>query len=146
MAVPTGTGTETLHSHWFVDVDSQQTLIFGAQHHIYTVTNIIICCSALNASTDYAYINFKGHDGHGGGSGSVSRLLRVNIPVGDTFAWNERFSFNGYEPTGTNPLSASEQIAIAAQGGSVAQELRFDCTHVSDSFHIMVSYIDQDWS
>ena len=28
-------------------------------------------------------------------------------------------------------------------GGSVAQELKFDC-HASDKFDIMVSYIDQD--
>ena len=146
MAVPTGSGTETLHSHWFYDVDGAQTLIFGAQHHIYTVTNIIVCCTALNSSTDYAYINFKGHDSHSGTSGSISRLLRVNIPVGETFAWNERFSFYGYEPQNANALSVTQQIAIAAQAGSVAQELRFDCSDPGDSFHIMVSYIDQDWS
>tara|TARA_R100000353_G_scaffold135556_1_gene96206 strand:- start:66 stop:506 length:441 start_codon:yes stop_codon:yes gene_type:complete len=146
MALPTGSGTETLHSHWFVDVDAGQTLIYGAQHHVYTVTNMIICCTALNAATDNVFINFKGHDAHAGISGNTARLLKVNVPVGETFAWNERFSFNGYEPTGTNALSASEQIAIAAQGGSVAQELKFDCTHASDSFNILISYIDQDWS
>ena len=42
MAVPTGSGTETLHSHWFEDVDNMQTLIYGAQHHVYTVKRIII--------------------------------------------------------------------------------------------------------
>ena len=146
MAVPTGSGTETLHSHWFYDVNSAQTLIFGAQHHIYTVLSMIICCRALNASTDFCYGNFKGKDGHAGSSGSLGRILRVNIPVGETFVWNDKFSFNGYESTGTNVLSASEQIALSAQGGSVAQELRFDCAHTNDKFDIMVSYIDQDWS
>ena len=71
MAVPTGSGTETLHSHWFYDVNSAQTLIFGAQHHIYTVLSMIICCRALNASTDFCYVNFKGKDGHAGSSGSL---------------------------------------------------------------------------
>ena len=146
MAVPTGGGSETLQSHWFYDLDGSQTLIFGAQYHIYTVTNIIICCTALNASTDLAYINFTGKDGHAGTSGTTGRLLRVNIPAGETFTWNERFSFFGYESSGTNVLSAAEQIALAAQGGSTAQELKFDCTNAADSFHVMVSYIDQDWS
>jgi hypothetical protein len=146
MALPTGGGTETLHSHWFYDVDGAQTLIFGAQHHVYTVLSIIICCRVLNASDDWCYINFDGKDGHAGTSGTNGRILRVNIPVGETFVWNDKFSFNGYESTGTNVLSASEQIALAAQGGSVAQLLKFDCEHASDKFDIMVSYIDQDWS
>ena len=146
MALPTGGGTETLKSHWFYDVDGAQTLIFGVQHHVYTVMSVIICCRVLNAADDFCYINFKGKDHHAGTSGTNGRLLRVNIPVGDTFTWNDKFVFNGYEATGTAVLSAAEQIAIAAQGGSVAQELKFDCEHASDKFDIMVSYIDQDWS
>ena len=146
MALPTGSGTETLKSHYFNDVDAQQTLIFGVQHHVYTVISIIVCCRGLNAADDYFYINFKGHEGHAGASGATGRIIRQNLAVGSTFTWNDKFVFNGYEPTGTNVLSASEQIAIAAQGGSVAQELKFDCTHASDIFDVYVSYIDQDWS
>ena len=139
MALPTGGGTETLKSHWFYDVDGAQTLIFGVQHHVYTVMSVIICCRAVNAADDFCYINFKGKDHHAGTSGTNGRLLRTNIQVGETFTWNDKFVFNGFEPTGTNVLSASEQIAIAAQGGSAAQELQFDCEHSSDKFDIMVS-------
>ena len=146
MALPTGSGTETLHSHWFYDVNGVQTLIFGAQHHVYTVLSIVICCRVLNASDDFCYINFTGKDGHAGTSATAGRIVRTQIQVGETFVWNDKFSFNGYESTGTNVLSASEQIALAAQGGSVAQLLRFDCEHANDKFDIMVSYIDQDWS
>ena len=50
------------------------------------------------------------------------------------------------EPTGTNVLSASEQIAIAAQSGSAVQELQFDCTDAGDVYDVYVTYIDQDWT
>ena len=50
MAVPTGSGTETLHSHMFADVDAPQTLIYGVQHHVYTVLSVIIHCNALDAT------------------------------------------------------------------------------------------------
>ena len=53
MAVPTGSGTETLHSHWFEDVDNMQTLIYGVQHHVYTVKSIIIYCEGLDLTTDF---------------------------------------------------------------------------------------------
>ena len=150
MAVPTGSGTETVHSHLLSNVDatsgSAQTLIFGVQHHVYTVLSIIICCTALNATTDYMYINFHGHDAHAGNSQSTYRILRANPQVGDTFVWNDKFSFNGVESSGANALSAAEQIAIAAQAGSAVQELMFACDDAGDSFHIFVTYLDQDWT
>ena len=37
MALAVGAGTETLHAYSLDDVDATQDLIFGAQHHIYTV-------------------------------------------------------------------------------------------------------------
>ena len=66
MAVPTGSGTETLHSHFFEDVDAIQTLIYGVQHHVYTVLSIIVYCNALDATTDIGFIFFEGYDIHGG--------------------------------------------------------------------------------
>jgi hypothetical protein len=146
MAVPTGSGTETLHSHLFNDTDGAQTLIFGVQHHVYTVLSIVICCTALNATTDKFFLNMHGHDGHAGASAGTQRIQQGNPQVGETFVWNDKFSFNGVEPSGTNVLSASEQIAIAAQSGSAVQELQFDCTHATDSYHIIVTYLDQDWT
>ena len=70
----------------------------------------------------------------------------MNIQVGETYVFNDKFSFNGVEPTGTNVLSASEQIAIAAQSGSAVQELKWDCTNPADDFDIIVTYLDQDWT
>ena len=75
MALPTGSGTETLQFHFFYDCDGSQTLIFGVQHHVYTVVSIIVCCRALNATTDLFYINFHGHDAHAGASQQTGRIV-----------------------------------------------------------------------
>jgi len=147
MALPTGSGTETIHSHSFNDVDAaQQKLIIGIKHHVYTVMSMIVYCWVLNATTDKAHIYFKGHDGHAGVSGAIMILARFNIQVGETYVWNDKFSFNGAEPTGTNVFSASEQIAIAAQSGSVVQEIQFDMASTVDDFDVIVTYLDQDWT
>ena len=63
MALPTGSGTETLHAHHFEDVDATQTLILGVQHHVYTVLSAIFYCNVLNAVTDFGTINLIGHEG-----------------------------------------------------------------------------------
>jgi hypothetical protein len=74
------------------------------------------------------------------------RIQKVNLQAGETFVWNDKFSFNGVEPTGTAVLSASEQVAIAAQSGSAVQELQFTMTHATDSYMIVCTYLDQDWT
>lgn len=149
MAVPTGTGTETLHSHMFRNVDntSGQTLIFGAQHHIYTVLSVIVHCNVLNATTDKGYLIWKGYDAHtASGSGTEGMLATFNIQVGETYVWNDKFSFNGTEPSGTAVLSPAVQILIAGQGTATSQSLIFDCDHATDDFDILITYIDNDWS
>ena len=67
------------------------------------------------------------------------------MSVNETFVWNDKFSFNGVEPTGTNVFSAAEQIAIAAQGGSI-QLLQCDMSHATDDYDLIVSFLDQDWT
>ena len=147
MAVPTGSGTETLHSHLFENVDATQTLIFGLQHHVYTVLSIIVYCEVLNATTDFGYLQLKGYEAHDtSGSGSTMRFARFNIQVGETYVWNDKFSFNGTEPSGTAVLTAAVQLLIAAQGTSTVQELQFTMTHATDDYNIHVTYLDQDWS
>ena len=147
MAVPTGSGTETLHSHLFEDVDATQTLIFGLQHHVYTVLSIVVYCEVLNATTDFGYLQLKGYEAHDtSGSGSTMRFARFNIQVGETYVWNDKFSFNGTEPSGTAVLTAAVQLLIAAQGTSTVQELQFTMTHATDDYNIHVTYLDQDWS
>ena len=146
MALPTGGGTETLHSHLFENVDATQTLILGVQHHVYTVLSITAKCNVLGSTTNTGGINLIGYDLHSSASARGMALATFNIVVGETFVWNDKFSFNGYEPTGTPSLNAAGQIAVAAQGGSVAQQLSFVQTSTTDDFDVFVTYIDQDWS
>jgi len=150
MAVPTGSGTETLHAHHFDDVDAIQTLIFGVQHHVYTVLSIIVYCHALDATSDVGVIQMKGYDNHGGASGQTMSIARFNIQVSETYVWNDKFSFNGYEPTGTDILStAAHQTANAAQAGSADQELQFTMTSADSggqNYDITLTYLDQDWT
>ena len=146
MALPTGSGTETLHSHCFADVDAAQTLIFGVQHHVYTVLSFICHCNALNATTDEGRLELKHYDNHAGTSGATIAIADFNIQVKETFIWNDKFSFNGYEPSGTAVMAAAVQIANAAQAGSADAELYFDMTSAADDYDIIVSYLDQDWT
>ena len=147
MAVPIGSGTETLHSHFFEDVDATQTLIYGAQHHVYTVLSVIVYCEALNATTDFGYLQMKTYDNHSAsGTGSTMILARFNPQAGETYVWNDKFSFNGYEPSGTAVMSAAVQILNAAQGGSAVAEFQFTMTNAADDYNLGITYIDQDWS
>ena len=150
MAVPTGSGTETLHSHLFEDVDATQILIFGVQHHVYTVLSIIVYCNALDATTDFGYIQIKTYDNHtSSGTGSTMILARFNPQVGETYVWNDKFSFNGYEPSGTAVMSAAVQILNAAQGGSADAELQFTMTSADSGgqdYDVGITYLDQDWT
>ena len=146
MALPTGSGTETLHSHLFEDVDGTQILIKGEQHHVYTVLSIIVMCNALNATTDFGYIIMRGYDNHGGASAQEPNIARFNIQVGETFVWNDKFSFNGHEPVDfTGPIdSIAKQDAIADQGSAVPQKFRGKSENASDSFEVTVTFIDQN--
>ena len=148
MAVPTGSGTETIHSHFFEDVDAIQTLIYGVQHHVYTVLSIIVYCNALDATTDFGYIQIKTYDNHStSGTGKTMILARFNPQVGETYVWNDKFSFNGYEPSGTAVMSAAVQILNAAQGGSADAELQFTMTSADSGgqdYDIGITYIDQN--
>ena len=150
MAVPTGSGTETVHSHLFENVDASQTLIYGVQHHVYTVLSIIVYCNALDATTDFGYIQIKTYDNHtSSGTGSTMILARFNPQVGETYVWNDKFSFNGYEPSGTAVMSAAVQILNAAQGGSADAELQFTMTSADSGgqdYDVGITYLDQDWT
>jgi len=149
MAVPTGSGTETLHSAMFEEVDGTQTLILGVQHHIYIVTSIVIHCNALNAVADFFYLKMVGYDSHEGTSAQTMTVLKENIAAGETFVWNDRFAFNGSEPSdfASGGLTvAADQTALAAMGTATVQYLQADVTHASDDFDVFVTYIDQDWS
>ena len=148
MAIARGAGTEIIRSAWFEDVnDVEQKLIIGEQHHIYTVLSITICCLASNTpGTNIMYFRLKGYDSKGGTTAQEFRLLNWTMGVNETFVWNDKFSFNGHEPTNfTGPLDdTTKQNAIADQGSGVAQFLACAATHDGDKCDIGITYIDQN--
>ena len=147
MAIARGPGTEIIRSvHYKIDDSntSDMDLIVGVQHHIYTVLSII--CYA-DVGCDNLTVWVDGYDAIGGTSGANIKLFKTKaLGEGQTYVFNDKFSFNGYEPTNfTGPMDdATKQDAIADQGSSVAQELRLFTQHASDAGHITVTYIDQN--
>ena len=149
MAIARGAGTEIIRSAYFEDVDAVQALIVGEQHHIYTVLSIIVYCAAVDAVTDTAQCYLTGYDSHGGDTGQNMWLFTQNIEVDKTFVWNDKFSFNGFEPTNfTGPMDdATKQNAIADQGQATAQKLMFTMTSADgggQNYMVGISYIDQN--
>ena len=148
MAVPTGSGTEVLKAHSFDDVTAVLPLIIGVQFHTYTVLSYISYCIAINAAADFGIIQLLGNGNFTAGTGHTMVLARYNPAVGETYVWNDKFSFFGAEPSAyTEPLStAAEQVAIAAQGQNTVQVFQHNRTDAGDIFDITVSFLDQDWT
>ena len=148
MAIARGAGTEIIRSAWFEDIDStEQVLIQGVQHHIYTVLSVIVYAQTIQAAgTNVCTLYVKGYDSKAGTTAQLHRIFQWTMVLNDTFVWNDKFSFNGYEPTDfTGPLDdATKQDAIADQGSSVAQQLTINTTHASDNCEVGVTYIDQN--
>ena len=147
MAIARGAGTEVIRTAMFEDIDyTNQKLIIGEQHHIYTVLSIVIFCQAVQAAGNQINVQITGYDSKAGTTAQVTKLFRWQAVANDTFVWNDKFSFNGYEPTNfTGPLDdATKQDAIADQGGGVSQWLYANTTHADDSFEVVITYIDQN--
>ena len=147
MAIARGAGTEIIRSAHFEGInDSAHTLIYGVQHHIYTVLSVIVYAQALNAAGDYFVLKILGYDVTGGTTNQSILICREDMQVNSTFVWNDKFSFNGHEPTDFTATldSVAKQDAIADQGSSVAQLLQIHSEHGSDSFEATVTYIDQN--
>ena len=149
MALPTGSGTETIHAHHFEDVDILQNIIIGVQHHTYTTLCVIAYCNALDASTDRFTLQLLGYDSHSGASAQTLVIADGNIITGQSWVYAERFVFFGCEPSGTAALTDAHQLLIAAQGTTTAQNLQFTMTSADgggQDFDVHCSYLDQDWS
>ena len=73
-------------------------------------------------------------------------IFKEDMSVTQTFVWNDKLTFNGFEPTDfAGPMDdAAKQDAIADQGSSVAQVLNIDAEHGSDNFDIWCTFIDQN--
>ena len=147
MAIARGAGTEIIRSIHLEDVDSTQAvLIFGVQHHIYTVLSVTVFANAIQAAGNYFELSILGYDSTAGTTAQTNMIVQEQMQLSKTFVWNDKFSFNGHEPTDFSATldSIAKQDAIADQGSSVAQKLRIVTEHASDSFEVTCTYIDQN--
>ncbi len=146
MAIARGAGTEIIRCHNFTAVNGNQKLIIGEQHHIYTVLSIIVYAQAVSASGNFIQGRILGYDSLTGTTAEDFYLFKHDMSVPQTFVWNDKFSFNGHEPTDfTGPVDdATKQNAIADQGSSVAQKITMYVSHASTQIDVHVTYIDQN--
>ena len=148
MAIVRTAGTEIIRCANFEEIDGSAgyTLIYGEQHHIYTVLSIVIYCESLQATTNPIDMYIRGYDVVAGTTARTCKIFRQVVSATETFVWDNKFSFNGHEPTDfTGPLtSVAEQNAIADQGSSVAQKLEMSTWHTDDNFDVVITYIDQN--
>ena len=146
MAVSRGSGTEIIRTALFEDVvNSSQKLIVGVQHHIYTVLSLVCYCEQ-RSGTECGYLRLVGYDAVGGTTAQTIQMAKMSVAAGETFVWNDKFSFNGFEPTNfTGPMDdATKQDAIADQGSSVSQYLAFLTDSSSTAYDLVLTYIDQN--
>ena len=146
MALSVAAGTETLHGYSFGLLDGTQDLIFGAQHHIYTVLSIIAFCRAIGAATDTATIQILGNNNHITGTAQTMKIANYVCVANETFVFNDKFSFNGFETAAyTEPLDTNaEQLLQAAQGSAVPQRLQMTTTDADVDLDVHVTFIDQN--
>ena len=147
MAIARGAGTEIIRTIYADDIDSTDTiLIFGVQHHIYTVLNVTFIAETWQASGNKVRLFVVGWDAKGGTSGQSFNLFNQAMIAGQTFVWNDKFSFNGVEPTDfAGPMNdATKQDAIADQAQNTAQKLMLQSSHAATSYDVTVTFIDQN--
>ena len=147
MAIARGAGTEIIRSASFKDIDATNTkLIIGVQHHIYTVLSVIMQVNAVNAVGDRLYLRLYSYDSKAGTTNVEHRFVNWVMTGGQTYVFNDKFSFNGYEPTNfTGPMDdAAKQDAIADQGSGVSQYLMANTSHAGTDVSVLVTYIDQN--
>ena len=147
MALSVAAGTETLQALSFGDADATQDLIVGAVHHIYTVLSIFVYSISIGTAGDTFQLAIVGHDHHAGAdtNASIMIIAKVVSVAGQTFIFNDKFSFNGFgsaaygEPLNTNV----EQATIAQQGGTL-QRYRYIPLDADVDCDIHVTFIEQN--
>ena len=148
MAIARGAGTEIIRAHHFDDIDNTSTtLIKGVQHHIYTVLSVVCFCQAIQAAGNFVRMYIGGYDAKGGTTDSgIIIFENTGQGAGDTYVWNDKFSFNGFEPINfSGPMDdATKQDAIADQGSGVAQVLGMSTENAADNYEVTVTFIDQN--
>ena len=149
MAIARGAGTEIIRSAHFEQVaNTAKTLIFGVRHHIYTVLSIIVQCQSVATAGNYVYCYMTAYDSLAGTAQQDIGIFNSDMQANQSFVWNDKFSFNGYEPVDfTGPIdSEAKQDAIADQlvsGDSNRQTLKI-ITEGADNMDVHITYIDQN--
>ena len=148
MAIARGAGTEIIRCHHFEDIQggSDVNIIIGEQHHIYTVLSVIVYGNTVPSNDRNINLAIRGYDSFGGTTQQFIRIFGQHCGQGATFVWNDKFSFNGYEPTDFSGAmdAADDQNAIADQGSSVAQKLQLTPSSASSNYDVTVTFIDQN--
>ena len=145
MALSVAAGTETLHALSFGDADATQDLIVGAVHHIYTVLSTFVYSVSIGTAGDTFQLVITGHDHHAGGATDIMIIAKVVSVAGQTFIFNDKFSFNGFGAAAyTEPMDTNvEQAAIAQQGGTL-QRYQYIPLDTDVDCDIHVTFIDQN--
>ena len=147
MALSVAAGTETLHALSFGDADATQDLIVGAVHHIYTVLSTFVYSVSIGTAGDTFQLAIVGHDHHAGADSNASTMIiaKVVSVAGQTFIFNDKFSFNGFGAAAyTEPMDTNvEQAAIAQQGGTL-QRYQYIPLDADVDCDIHVTFIDQN--
>ena len=145
MALSVAAGTESLHAYSLDDVDATQDLIFGAQHHIYTVLSTFVYSISIGTAGDTYQLAILGNGNHAGGTAHLMIIAKVVAVAGETFILNDKFSFNGFGAAAyTEPMnSAALQTPIAQQGGTL-QRYQVIPAETDSPLDVHVTYIDQN--
>ena len=153
MAIARGAGTEIIRSASFDYSASNttiKTLIFGEQHHIYTVLSIFVHAQTSSGAFD---LFIKGYDSLEGTTQQSMYIFNTvyaadseGFKEGQTWVWADPFSFNGHEPTNfSGPMdNATKQDAIIDQGSSVPQLLQMQKHSNAANYNVHITFIDQN--
>ena len=118
--IPSGNGTEVLKSTQLTAISNTaaQTLVTGVANHIYTVLSIIVC-ESIDDQNDKIDIYLADSDGS---SNPVYIVRDQMVTIGQTFVFNDKFSYTG----------GTQKLQIIAKS--------------SANMDAICTYIDQDWS
>ena len=145
MALSVAAGTETLQALSFGNIDATGDLIVGAQHHIYTVLSTIVFCVSIGTTGDVYDLVIKGMNHHDEDVDHVMTIAKVVAVVGQTFVFNDKFSFNGFGGAAyTEPLDTAAEMATIAQQGGTLQRYQYLPQDTDVDCDIHVTFIDQN--
>ena len=149
MAIARGAGTEIIRSIQLETLDSTtKPLIYGVRHHIYTILSIVCYCNVVATAGNYIQCYLTGYDSRAGDPQQNHWLFKQDMQANQSFVWNDKVSFNGYEPVDfTGPVdSEAKQDAIADQlvSGDSNRQILYVQTEAGDNIDVWCTFIDQN--